>query len=222
MSPLGPSVSCQAHSTDVRFSPNCRHTTALRQPTRCAKDGHRERSNQMRKYASSRSSSNDRSNDFQPSFSRCGQQGQTGNKGATVYSWQQVVRLHSHSPTAVLHPASRRQRQRRQFFPGRTEGAELIDRRAGRRERERREWLRQHLVQLSFRSDPDRHMRIEPFACGHLDEVGDVLNQRFLNVASACLAEEGRRGPGLHSVGLDGSSVGSTTIPARPNGGSGM
>jgi len=110
-SPLGPSVSCQAHSTDVRFSPNCRHTTALRQPTRCAKDGHRERSNQMRKYASSRSSSNDRSNDFQPSFSRCGQQGQTGNKSATVYSWQQVVRLHSHSPTVVPHPASRRQRQ---------------------------------------------------------------------------------------------------------------
>lgn len=47
-------------------------------------------------------------------------------------------------------------------------------------------------------------MRVEPFACGDLDEVGNVLNQRFLKVASIYLAEEGRRGAGPDDVGLDG------------------
>jgi hypothetical protein len=61
-------------------------------------------------------------------------------------------------------PASGRQRQRPQFFPRRSKGAKLIDRGAIRRERELLEWLGQHLVQIGFRPDTDRHMRIETLA----------------------------------------------------------
>ena len=47
-------------------------------------------------------------------------------------------------------------------------------------------------------------MRIETLARRDFSEVGDVLDQRFLNVASVIFAEERRRGPALHGVGLNG------------------
>jgi len=90
----------------------------------------------------------------------------------------------------VPHPVSGRQRERLEFFPCRTEGAELIDRRAGRRERERREWLRQHLVQISFRSDTDRHMRIEPLACSNDEKrahLTDLKRERLID--EVCIQE---------------------------------
>src|SRR6266851_7321615 len=86
-------------------------------------------------------------------------------------------------------PASGRQRQRLQFLPSCAKSAKLIDRCASRRERERVEWPGQHLVQIGFRSDADRHMRIETLARRDRTEVGDVLDQGFLNVASAIFAE---------------------------------
>ena len=46
-------------------------------------------------------------------------------------------------------------------------------------------------------------MRIETLARRDRNEVGDVLDQGFLNVASAIFAEERRRGPGLLGVGLN-------------------
>src|ERR1700733_7467408 len=89
--------------------------------------------------------------------------------------------------------ASRRQRQRLQFLPSCAKSAKLIDRCASRREREGIEWLGQHLVQIGFRSDADRHMRIEMLARRDRNEVGDILDQGFLNVASAIFAKERRR-----------------------------
>ena len=108
--------------------------------------------------------------------------------------------------SSIVHagPASGRQRQRLEFLPGCAKSAKLIDRCASRQERERVEWLGQHLVQIGFRSDADRHMRIEALARRDRNEVGDVLDQGFLNVASAIFAEERRRSPGVHGVGLDG------------------
>jgi hypothetical protein len=36
------------------------------------------------------------------------------------------------------------------------------------------------------------------------DKICDVIDEEFLNVASALVAEESRRGSSLHSVGLNG------------------
>src|SRR5262249_30702384 len=76
--------------------------------------------------------------------------------------------------------------------------------RTSRRERERREWLSQHLFQICFPSDANRHVRIESLARRDCGEIGHVVDQGFLNVASALVAEERCRGRGLHGVGLDG------------------
>src|SRR6202044_3548844 len=85
-------------------------------------------------------------------------------------------------------PSSGRQRQRPEFLSSRAKAAELIDRRTSRRERERRKRLRQHLVQIRFRSDADRHVRIESLARRVSDEVFYIRDQEVLNVTSAFVA----------------------------------
>jgi hypothetical protein len=47
-------------------------------------------------------------------------------------------------------------------------------------------------------------VRIETLPRRICDEIGDVLDQVFLNIASAIFAEERRRRPGLHGVRLNG------------------
>jgi hypothetical protein len=47
-------------------------------------------------------------------------------------------------------------------------------------------------------------MRIEPFARRDRDEIGNVFDQGFLNVASTLFAEERGRSPGFRGVGLNG------------------
>src|ERR1700690_4456283 len=96
------------------------------------------------------------------------------------------------------------QSKRLELLPRRAKGAELIDRCARGRERERRERLRQRFVQIFFGSDADRHMRIEALARGVSDEILDIADQEFLNVTSALVAVASCRGPGLHGVGRDG------------------
>src|SRR5579872_6972882 len=92
---------------------------------------------------------------------------------------RQVLPQFAEAPGAVIpghgslsYPSTSR-RQRLEFLPGCAKGAKLIDRCANRRERERCEWLSQHLVEIVLRSDTNRHMRIEPFASRVCDEVGD-------------------------------------------------
>src|SRR5271154_854258 len=105
---------------------------------------------------------------------------------------------------ASLPPSSGRQRQRPEFLSSRAKAAKLIDRCASRRERERGEWLRQHLVQIRFRSDADRHVWIKPLTRRVSNKMGDVADKRFLDVAAAFVAEERRRGSGVHDVGFNG------------------
>ena len=78
-----------------------------------------------------------------------------------------------------LPPSSGRQRQRPEFLSSRAKGAKLIDRCASRRERERGEWFRQHLVQICFRSDADRHVWIKSLIRRVCDKMGDVADRDF-------------------------------------------
>src|SRR5260221_9730624 len=80
--------------------------------------------------------------------------------------------------------ASGFQRQRLQFLSRCAECAELIDRGARRRERERVEWLCQKLVEICFGADSGGDVRVEFWSGCDLQEIRDVFEEGGLNVAA--------------------------------------
>src|SRR6266404_4219026 len=103
--------------------------------------------------------------------------------------------------TSFLAADSGRQFQGRKFLSGGTEGAKLVHRCSDWGKRERLEWLREHLVQVSFGADANCNMRIEFFAGCDRHKVGHVVDQGLLDVATFLRGHERCGGPSIHREG---------------------
>src|ERR1700722_4917590 len=93
-------------------------------------------------------------------------------------------------------PQDLRASQRLELLASRAQTAALVASRPPRREGERLEGFREHRVKIGFRSDTDRDMRVELLAGCDRREIGDVVDQSLLDVATSVGAHECGSGSG--------------------------